>query len=119
MPRRPSWQIYFGRGPQREGSVGVSRLIRVFVYLVCLVALVVMRPLVVLAQEAIEADRFVDAVGVNIHLHYDGTPYRTQFDTIKQRLRELNVRHVRDGLIDTAWQGYYDRLNELGDMGIK
>lgn len=96
-----------------------GRVGRVFVYLACLVLLVLVRPLVVLAQEAIEADRFVDATGINIHLHYDGTPYRTQFEAIKQRLRELNIRHVRDGLIDTTWQGYYDRLNELGDMGIK
>ena len=29
------------------------------------------------------------------------------------------MRHVRDGLIDTDWQGYYDRHNELGDAGIK
>ena len=29
------------------------------------------------------------------------------------------MRHVRDGLIDTEWQGYYDRHNELGDAGIK
>jgi hypothetical protein len=77
------------------------------------------RPLAALAQEAIEADRFVDAAGVNIHLHYDNTPYRTQFALIKQRLQELGMRHVRDGLIDTSWQGYYDRLNELGDIGIK
>ncbi len=65
------------------------------------------------------ADHFVDSVGVNIHLHYDGTLYRDQFDLIKSRLLELGVRHVRDGLIDTEWQGYYDRHNELGDAGIK
>ena len=65
------------------------------------------------------ADHFVDSVGVNVHLHYDGTLYRDQFDLIKSRLLELGVRHVRDGLIDTTWQGYYDRHNELGDAGIK
>ena len=46
-------------------------------------------------------------------------PYKDQFDLIKSRLLELGVRHVRDGLIDTEWQGYYDRHNELGDAGIK
>jgi hypothetical protein len=93
--------------------------LRLFVFLVALAVLVLLRPLPALAQQAIAADSFVDAVGVNIHLHYDGTPYRTQFPLIKERLRELAVRHIRDGLIDTTWQGYYDRLNELGDMGIK
>ena len=51
------------------------------------------------------ADHFVDSVGVNVHLHYDGTPYRDQFDLIKSRLLELGVRHVRDGLIDTDVAG--------------
>jgi hypothetical protein len=65
------------------------------------------------------ADQFVDSVGVNVHLHYDNTLYRDQFELVKSRLLELGVRHVRDGLIDTEWQGYYDRHNELGDAGIK
>lgn len=67
----------------------------------------------------VEADRFVDTVGVNVHLHYDHTAYKEDFERIKERLLELGVRHVRDGLIDTAWEGYYDRHNELGDAGIK
>jgi hypothetical protein len=65
------------------------------------------------------ADRFVDSAGVNIHLHYDGTPYYDNFELIKRRLLELGVRHVRDGLVDTEWQGYYDRHNSLGTAGIK
>lgn len=65
------------------------------------------------------ADRFVDSVGVNIHLHYNGTAYREQFPLIKSRLIELGVRHVRDGLEDTTWQPYYQRHNELGEEGIK
>ena len=74
---------------------------------------------VVPAQQTLGADAFVDSVGVNIHLHYDHTPYRDQFGLVKSRLVDLGVRHVRDGLIDTGWQGYYDRHNELGDLGIK
>ena len=71
------------------------------------------------AQTTIAADRFVDSVGVNIHLHNDGTLYRDNFPLIQSRLLELGVRHVRDGLIDTEWQEYYDRLNALGQAGIK
>lgn len=67
----------------------------------------------------VSADRFVESAGVNVHLHYDNTLYRTNFPLIKSRLLELGVRHVRDGLEDTAWQGYYQRHNELGDAGIK
>jgi hypothetical protein len=71
------------------------------------------------AQNAIGADQFVDSVGVNIHLHYDGTLYRDNFDLVKDRLIELGVRHERDGMIDTTWQEYYDRHNALGNVGIK
>jgi hypothetical protein len=71
------------------------------------------------AQQTAAADHFVDSVGVNVHLHYEYTPYKENFELIRSRLIELGVRHVRDGLIDTRWQGYYDRHNELGDAGIK
>lgn len=71
------------------------------------------------AQQTLAADALVDSVGVNVHLHYDFTPYKEQFELVKSRLIELGVRHVRDGLVDTEWQGYYDRHNELGGLGIK
>lgn len=82
-------------------------------------ALTFLLPSAAHAQRTIAADDFVDSVGVNIHLHYDHTIYKEQFPLIKTRLIELGVRHVRDGLIDTAWQGYYDRHNALGQAGIK
>lgn len=71
------------------------------------------------AQTTVAADKFVDSVGVNVHLHYEGTVYRDNFELIKGRLLELGTRHVRDGLIDTSWQGYYDRHKALGQAGIK
>jgi hypothetical protein len=64
------------------------------------------------------ADRFADSVGINVHLHYTNTPYN-DFELVRTRLAELAVRHVRDGLIATTWQPYYDRHNALGAMGIK
>ena len=65
------------------------------------------------------ADVFVDSVGVNIHLHYDGTLYVNDFPFIKNILQVGHFRHVRDGMIDTTWQSYYDRHNELGKIGIQ
>jgi hypothetical protein len=64
------------------------------------------------------ADRFADSVGVNIHLHHTDTSYR-DFELVRSRLVELGARHVRDGLIPTTWQPYYDRHNALGALGIK
>ena len=92
---------------------------RISIHLHFIAALTFLLPSAAHAQRAIAADDFVDSVGVNIHLHYDHTIYKEQFPLIKTRLIELGVRHVRDGLIDTAWQGYYDRHNALGQAGIK
>src|SRR5215469_10736772 len=70
------------------------------------------------AENAYSADAFVDSVGLNIHLHDGDTSYGN-FPEIEKALRELGIRHVRDGLIDTQWTPYYDRMNILGRDGIK
>lgn len=67
---------------------------------------------------ASEADRFVDRIGVNIHLHYHDTIYG-DFAKVKSALLELGVRHVRDGLVDSQWPPYYDRNRELAAAGIR
>lgn len=64
------------------------------------------------------ADVFVDSVGVNVHLHNVNTPYGN-FTGVEKALKDLGARHIRDGLIDTKWTPYYERLNELGKLGIK
>jgi hypothetical protein len=69
-------------------------------------------------EAADSADAFVDSAGVNVHLHYTDTSYGN-FTAVEQALKNLGIRHIRDGLIDTAWTPYYDRLNELGRAGIK
>jgi hypothetical protein len=69
-------------------------------------------------EQAVSADAFVDSAGVNVHLHNGNTPY-ANFAAVEKALKALGVRHIRDGLIDTAWTPYYDRLNELGRSGIK
>lgn len=65
------------------------------------------------------ADRFVDSVGINVHLHYNGTLYREHFELTRQRLAELGVRYYRDILVDTAWQPYYERHAALGADGLR
>src|SRR5262245_3506764 len=71
------------------------------------------------AQTTVAADKFGDSRGVNVHLHYDGTLYADNFELIESRLLELGVRHVRDGMVDTTWQDYYERHMTLGRSGIK
>jgi hypothetical protein len=69
-------------------------------------------------EKAVSADAFVESVGVNVHLHYTDTSYGN-FPAVEKAIKDLNVRHIRDGLTDTSWTPYYDRLNELGRAGIK
>lgn len=73
----------------------------------------------ILAQQAVQSDAFVDSVGVNLHLHSGNTLYQTNYPLIRSSLVTLGVRHVRDGFIQTTWQPYYDRFQELGQLGIK
>ena len=67
---------------------------------------------------ATPADAFVDSIGVNIHLHYDNTIYG-DFPRVKSALQEVGVRHVRDGLVDSKVEPYFERVNELAAAGIK
>lgn len=67
---------------------------------------------------ATATDAFVDRIGVNIHTHYQGTVYDHPVN-LKAALQKLGVRHVRDGLVDSTWPVYFERLNDLGRAGIK
>jgi len=69
-------------------------------------------------ETAKSADAFVGTVGVNVHLHYTDTVY-ANFPAVESALKSLGVRHIRDGMVDTKWQPFYDRHNELGRAGIK
>jgi hypothetical protein len=54
---------------------------------------------------------------VKVHSNFNDNPYGN-FNAVETALKNLGVRHIRDGLVDTAWTPHYDRLNELG-RGIK
>lgn len=75
----------------------------------------------VLAKPARQADKLVEAAGINTHFGYGDTVYfgleyegRLVQDILKERLIELGVRHIRDNL-----QGgghHYAFLNELAGI---
>jgi hypothetical protein len=69
-------------------------------------------------ETPVRADSVVDSIGVNIHIHNGNTVYGN-FPLIEDLLKNLGVRHTRDGLIDTTWQPYYDRHIALGKLGIR
>src|SRR4051794_26336374 len=61
------------------------------------------------------ADAFVDSVGVNTHVTYTDTSY-ARHAVIAARLRELGVRHVRDGLFPER-RGEVAQLRTLAAQG--
>lgn len=63
------------------------------------------------------ADAFVDSIGVNVHLTYSGTPYEKFEDLIKPKLKELGIRHIRDGAYQD--EDFFKKIKNLADTGIK
>ncbi len=70
-----------------------------------------------LAETARPADSFVDSVGVNVHMSYNDTPYGDQA-RVADRLAELGVRHVRDGVVPGR-PDQWAALEALGRRGIR
>jgi hypothetical protein len=66
------------------------------------------------AEVARPADSFVESVGVNTHLGYTDTIYREFDNIIKPRLRELGVRHIRDGTWNSNVLARYRELHQGG-----
>ena len=74
------------------------------------------------ATPARSASAFVDSVGVNIHSYYVDTAY-ARLDRVLEALRQIHVRHVRDGLLPAStnegvrsWQRFY--FAQLAAQGI-
>jgi hypothetical protein len=69
---------------------------------------------------ALQADAFVDSVGVATHLAYDNTPYYTAWPRILGELQSLGVRHIRDGFYNwPSSSPYIAEHQALATSGIK
>lgn len=69
------------------------------------------------APKALPAEAFVDSVGVDVHVTYYDTAY-ARFDEWASRLRDLGVRHVRDGLI-VGDPRFVERMRRLQQQGAR
>lgn len=67
-------------------------------------------------EMAKSADSFIDSVGIVTHLRYTDTSYARFGDVVEPRLRELGIRHIRDGGNDA---GMFEKLNRLAQFGIR
>jgi outer membrane biosynthesis protein TonB len=68
------------------------------------------------ATQAKEADGVVESIGVNTHLGYNDTIYNN-FPMVRQRLQELGIRYIREG-VSLNRPDVYSRLRTLAGDGI-
>jgi hypothetical protein len=65
--------------------------------------------------QAAKADRFVDSMGVNVHMEALSTPYK-YYGAINAKLRSLGMRHVRDEIND-ADLSFGKEIRRIGRLG--
>ena len=65
--------------------------------------------------QAKEADRFVDSMGINVHMESTNTPYKN-YSAINAMLQSLGMRHFRDEINDTDPSFVYE-INAIGKSG--
>jgi hypothetical protein len=88
-----------------------------------LLATILASPASAALHTARESDRLADSVGVNLHMHFQGSVYDRAFETVvKPELLRAGIRHVRDGAYTYGEAGslaYYRHCRELAASGIR
>jgi hypothetical protein len=71
------------------------------------------------AEQAKQADMFVDSIGVNTHITYTNTKYFQRWPQVLAGLEALHVRHIRDGFYPwSAGSVFYARHQQMHAAGI-
>ena len=68
-------------------------------------------------RTAKSANALINSIGINTHFTYPDTPYLGSFSEAKQKLLELNIRHIRDGVAQDSYK--YEPMRNLCDSGIR
>jgi hypothetical protein len=76
-------------------------------------------PAALRSETPVQADAFVDSIGVNTHL-IDDLFYDKEYAVVTQRMRELGVRHIRDGIfLGQSLREYADERRFLDATGAR
>lgn len=73
-------------------------------------------------EQPVSALAFSDTIGINTHFSVPGTLYMTNFPLVLSSLQDLEIHHIRDGLVDEGTSGtapYYVAQQALGAAGIR
>jgi hypothetical protein len=89
----------------------------VLLALAAILAALTLAPAANAATQAREADSVVESIGVNTHIGYMDTNY-DDFPMVRQRLRELGIRYIRDH-ISQGRPDVYSRMRQLAADGIR
>jgi hypothetical protein len=68
--------------------------------------------------QAREAEKFVDSMGVNVHMEYLDTPYG-DYSMINEKLIALGMHHLRDEINDVKDRNFVKELREMHKRGYK
>ena len=68
-------------------------------------------------QQAKSAAAFVDSIGLGTKFTYPDTPYLYSFPQAKQKLLDLGVSHIRDGVARESYK--YEPMRDLCNSGIR
>jgi hypothetical protein len=69
--------------------------------------------------QAYPSDSFVDSIGVVTHLTYTNTPYYLDWPAVLDGLKQLGVRHIRDGYYNWGSRvPYFAEHQQLASAGI-
>ena len=70
-------------------------------------------------EQAQTASTFTDSVGINVHLHYSGTPYVDSFPAFLNAMQDLGIKHYRNGIDPYPYDFEFSNAEALAKAGIK
>jgi hypothetical protein len=89
----------------------------IYAHLRVALAVWILCTLAIQAQETAPASSFTNSVGINVHLASQDSAYGDSL-RVRTAIKQLGVKHVRDGLLNSNVEDYYAGLTLLARDGV-